>query len=112
MGDELTVRVKVSTRHICQDDRFTSVQFEELCAFQGGETGSLIQGCVCDRATESRTQRMCRDDSVQSRQRGSRWKEGADSSDPGSYVLVSEVRSSHLVVGVPIKRDSEYIVRP
>lgn len=90
----------------------TLVQLEELRAFQGGEAGPLIQGCVCDRASEGRTQRMCRDDGVQSRQRSSRWKEGADSSDPGSYVLVSEVCGSHLVVRVPIERDGENIVRP
>jgi hypothetical protein len=54
---------------------------------------------------------MCGDDGVQSGQMGRRRKEGADSSDPGSYVLVSEVRRLHLVVGVPIERSGEYIVR-
>lgn len=40
-----------------------------------------------------------------------RRKEGADSSNPGCYVLVSEVRILHLVIGVPIERSGEHIVR-
>jgi hypothetical protein len=40
-----------------------------------------------------------------------RREEGTDSSNPGSYILVSEVCSPHLVVGVPIERDGKYIVR-
>lgn len=38
-------------------------------------------------------------------------KEATDSGDPGSYVLVSEVCSLHFVVGVPIERNGEHIVR-
>jgi hypothetical protein len=54
---------------------------------------------------------MRRDDGVQGRQMRRRRKEGTDSSDSGSYVLVSKVCSLHFVVGVPIERDIEYIVR-
>jgi len=111
MGDdESTVKPEVSTRN----EKFechTTLQLEAFCAFEGGEAGSFVQCRVCERAPKGCTQRVCRDDGVQSRQGCSRGEEATDSSDTSSNVLVSEVRSSHFVVGVSIERDGKYIVQ-
>lgn len=68
-------------------------------------SGSFVQCRVCERA------RVCRGDGVQGRQGCTRGEEAANSSDTSSNVLVSEARSSHFVVGVPIESDGKYIVR-
>lgn len=105
MGDDEPItKPDVSMREMktCQICH-TRLQLEVFCAFKGGEAGSFIQRRVCDRAPKGRTQSVCRDDGVQSRQGSGGGEEGANGSDPGSNVLVSKMRSSHFVVGVPIE---------